>query len=69
MVTFRLSCIPKWSAIVKTMKALHLAESEISTIHNTLQKAQEVVTGGRAGQKIFQIPDLVAAGFEPVAAV
>jgi transcriptional regulator with XRE-family HTH domain len=59
----------KWSAIVKAMKALHLAESEILTIRNSLQKKQEVVIGGRAGQKIFQIPDLVAAGFEPVAAV
>jgi transcriptional regulator with XRE-family HTH domain len=59
----------KWSAIVKAMKALHLAEPQISTIRNDLQQMQEVEIGGRVGQRIFQIPDLVAAGFEPVAAV
>ncbi len=59
----------KWSGIVKAMKALHLAEPQISTIRNSLQQTQEVEIGGRAGQRIFQIPDLVAAGFEPVAAV
>ncbi len=59
----------KWSGIVKAMKALHLAEPQISTIRTSLQQTQEVEIGGRAGQRIFQIPDLVAAGFEPVAAV
>jgi hypothetical protein len=59
----------KWSAIVKAMKALHLAEPQISTIRNNLQQTQEVEIGGRAGQRIFQIPDLVAAGFEPVSSV
>jgi hypothetical protein len=50
------------------MKALHLAEPQISTIRKSLQQTQEVEISGRAGQKIFQIPDLVAAGFEPVGA-
>jgi hypothetical protein len=59
----------RWSGIVKAMKALHLAEPQISTIRNSLQQSQEVEIGGRAGQRIFQIPDLVAAGFEPVAAI
>lgn len=59
----------KWSGIVKAMKALHLAEPQISTIRNSLQQTKEVEIGGRAGQRIFQIPDLVAAGFEPMAAV
>lgn len=59
----------KWSGIVKAMKALHLAEPQISTIRNKLQPTQEVEIGGRAGQRIFQISDFVAAGFEPVAAI
>lgn len=59
----------KWSGVVKAMKALHLVEPQISMIRNSLRQTQEVEIGGRAGQKIFQIPDLVAAGFEPVAAV
>jgi transcriptional regulator with XRE-family HTH domain len=58
----------KWSGVVKAMKALHLAEPQISTIRKSLQQTQEVEISGRAGQKIFQIPDLVAAGFEPVGA-
>lgn len=58
----------KWSGVVKAMKALHLAEPQISTIRNSLQQTNEVEIGGRAGQRIFQIPDLVAAGFEPLAA-
>jgi hypothetical protein len=59
----------KRSGIVKAMKALHLAEPQISTIRNNLQQTQEVEIGGRAGERIFQIPDLVAAGFEPVSSV
>lgn len=59
----------KWSGVVKAMKALHLAEPQISTVRNSLQQTKEVEISGRAGQRIFQIPDLVAAGFEPVAAV
>jgi hypothetical protein len=47
------------------MKALRLGEPQISTIRKSLQQMQEVEIVGRAGQKIFQIPDLVAAGFEP----
>jgi transcriptional regulator with XRE-family HTH domain len=59
----------KWSGVVKAMKALHLAEPQISIIRNSLQQTKEVEIGGTAGQRIFQVPDLVAAGFEPVAAV
>jgi transcriptional regulator with XRE-family HTH domain len=60
----------KWSGVVKAMKALHLAEPQISALRNSLQQTKEVGISGMAGHtKIFQIPDLVAAGFEPVAAV
>jgi hypothetical protein len=53
----------KWSGFVKAMKALHL-ESQIPTIRTNLEKTGEVEIGGRAGQRIFHVPDLVAAGFE-----
>jgi hypothetical protein len=49
------------------MKALHLAEPQISMIRNNLQGTEEVAISGRAGHRIFQVPDLIAAGFEPVA--
>jgi transcriptional regulator with XRE-family HTH domain len=57
----------KWSGFVKVMKALHLAEAQISTIRNILLQSPEAEISGRAGQRIFHVPDLVAAGFEPVA--
>ena len=58
----------KWSGVVKAMKALHLAEPQITIIRDNLQQRHEVEIGGRSGHRIFHIPDLVAAGFEPVAA-
>lgn len=54
----------KMSGFVKAMKALHLAEPQISSIRNSLRPTSEVEIGGRAGQRIFHVPDLVAAGFE-----
>jgi transcriptional regulator with XRE-family HTH domain len=57
----------KMSGFVKAMKALHLAEPQISSIRTSLEKADEVEIGGTAGQRIFHVPDLVAAGFEPAA--
>jgi DNA-binding XRE family transcriptional regulator len=54
----------KWSGFVKAMKALHL-ESQIHTIRTHLESTHEVEISGRAGQRIFHVPDLVAAGFEP----
>jgi hypothetical protein len=50
------------------MKALHLAEPQISTIRISLERTREVEIGGMAGQRIFNVPDLVAAGFEPATA-
>ena len=55
----------KLSGFVKAMKALHLAEPQISAIRTSLERAPEVEIGGMAGQRIFHVPDLVAAGFEP----
>jgi transcriptional regulator with XRE-family HTH domain len=55
----------KVSGLVKTMKALHLTEAQISSIRNSLQNGGAVEVGGRMGaQRIFKFPDLVAAGFE-----
>jgi transcriptional regulator with XRE-family HTH domain len=54
----------KMSGFVKAMKALRLMEPQISSIRNSLQGTAEVEIGGRAGQRIFHVPDLVAAGFE-----
>lgn len=59
----------KVSGFVKTMKALHLAESHISNIRKSLENGGEVEIGGRmtGAQRIFKFPDLVAAGFEAAA--
>ena len=59
----------KVSGLVKTMKALHLAESQISNIRTSLENGSEVEIGGRVtgAQRIFKFPDLVAAGFEAAA--
>ena len=54
----------KMSGFVKAMKALHLAEPQISSIRTSLEATDEVEIGGLAGQRIFHVPDLVAAGFE-----
>jgi len=54
----------KASGFTKTMKALHLAEPQISSVLKNLEAQGETEIGGRAGQRIFKFPDLVAAGFE-----
>ncbi len=58
----------KVSGFMKTMKALHLAESQISAIRKNVEEAGTTEIGGVAGQKVFSAPDLVAAGFEATAA-
>jgi predicted XRE-type DNA-binding protein len=59
----------KVSGFVKTMKALHLAEPQISSIRKSLENGGEVEIGGRmtGAQRIFKFPDLVAVGFEAAA--
>ena len=56
----------KVTGLVKTMKALRLAEAQITSIMTSLRAGNEVEVGGRAtgAQRIFKFPDLVAAGFE-----
>jgi hypothetical protein len=40
------------------MKALHVAEPQISDLKNRLQTAGEVEIAGMAGQRVFSVPDL-----------
>ena len=54
----------KASCFVKTMKALHLEDSRISGIRQSLEQDGEVEVGGRLARRIFSVPELVAAGFE-----
>jgi len=54
----------KASGFVKTMKALHLEEPQISGIRETLENGSEAEIGGRFARRIFSVPELVAAGFE-----
>jgi transcriptional regulator with XRE-family HTH domain len=57
----------KLSGLVKTMRALHLPEQRIHGIKESLANTNsEIEIGGSASgaQRIFSIPDLVAAGFE-----
>jgi transcriptional regulator with XRE-family HTH domain len=58
----------KASGFVRTMKALHLDEPHISNIRRTLENGGEVEIGGRRAQRLFGVPQLVAAGFEAVEA-
>jgi DNA-binding XRE family transcriptional regulator len=53
------------SGFMKAMKALHLAESQISAVRKNLENNDRTEIGGIGGhQKVFSAPDLVAAGFE-----
>jgi DNA-binding XRE family transcriptional regulator len=54
----------KASGFVKTMKALHVEEPQISGTRSSLADGGEVEIGGRFARRIFSVPDLVAAGFE-----
>jgi transcriptional regulator with XRE-family HTH domain len=56
----------KASGLVKTMKALNLEEPQISGIRKSLERGGEVEVGGRVAQRIFNVPELVAAGFEAI---
>ena len=56
----------KVSGFIKAMKALHLPEPQISAIRKRLESSGEVLIGSSVGgaDRIFSVPDLVAAGFE-----
>jgi hypothetical protein len=51
------------------MKALHLADAQISAIRKSLETTDKTEIGGIGGaQRVFNAPILVAAGFESAAA-
>jgi DNA-binding XRE family transcriptional regulator len=54
----------KASGFVKTMKALHAEEPQISGIRKSLENGDQIEIGGRFARRIFSVPELVAAGFE-----
>jgi transcriptional regulator with XRE-family HTH domain len=54
----------KGSALARTLRALHLVESQISDVRKSLEHGVQTEIGGKAARKIFNVPDLVAAGFE-----
>lgn len=56
----------KAAGLVKAMRALHLPEPQITSIRARLERTHEMEVSGLAGQRIFHVPDLVAAGFEAV---
>jgi transcriptional regulator with XRE-family HTH domain len=56
----------KLSGFVKTMKALHLAEPQISAVQMNVENSGGTEIGGRGVPRIFDLPALMEAGFEAV---
>jgi transcriptional regulator with XRE-family HTH domain len=54
----------KPQAFTKTLKALHLTDSQISAIREAVDLLGVAEIGGRLGPRIFSPSDLVAVGFE-----
>jgi hypothetical protein len=52
------------------MRALHLPETQITDIRESLKDSAgsiEIGGSGRSIQRVFSVPDLVAAGFDETA--
>jgi transcriptional regulator with XRE-family HTH domain len=54
----------KVRAFTKTLRALHVPESQIAVIRKSLEESPLTEVGGRFARRIFEAPDLVQAGFE-----
>lgn len=57
----------KFAGIAKTMRALHLPEPQVTNIRESLKDSAgsiEIGGRGRSTQRVFTVPDLVAAGFD-----
>jgi DNA-binding XRE family transcriptional regulator len=54
----------KPQAFARTLKALHLSESQIVAIREAVDLGGVTEIGGRFGRRVFSPSDLVAAGFE-----
>lgn len=51
--------------LLKTMRALRLPEPQVASIRESLEnRGGEIEIGGREVQRVFNISDLVAAGFD-----
>jgi hypothetical protein len=49
---------------MKTLKALHVPEPQISALQTILEDGESVDVGGKFAQRVFSAADLIAAGFE-----
>ena len=56
----------KVSGLIKSMKALHLPETQISAVRTSLENEGETQIGGNRSDLSFSAPDLVVAGFEAI---
>jgi len=59
----------KVSGLTKTMRALHLPEVQIASVRESLESSSRMaVIGANAApiKRVFSVPHLIAAGFEPV---
>ena len=57
----------KASGFMKTMRAMHLSEAQISSIRVSLESSAgkvEIAGSGPSIQRVFNLEDLVAAGFD-----
>lgn len=55
----------KITGLMKVLRALRLPDAQMSAMRGNLQSSGKTEIGGVAGhQKVFNAPDLVAAGFE-----
>ena len=57
----------KFSGLTRTMRALHLSEPQVTDIRESLKNSAgsiEIGESGRSIQRVFSVPDLVAAGFD-----
>jgi transcriptional regulator with XRE-family HTH domain len=51
-------------AFARTLRALHVPDSQISAVRKTLEETLMTEIGGRLARRVFSEPDLIAAGFE-----
>lgn len=55
----------KVQALAKTLRALHVAETQIAAVRKGLEEASSFEIGGRFAPRVFSAEDLLAAGFGP----
>lgn len=54
----------KVQALTKTLRALHLGDTQIAGIRRSLEEGSLTEIGGHSALRVFSAPDLIAAGFE-----